>query len=103
MTDASSESSCTEHILLTDCMAFSDTGNHQKLQIIQNIGDDGTKAPVERYFKVLPVVSSKPTNGKKVSSVTHLAVDLLGESEGAMLNIRDDSQHDPDMAVGVMG
>jgi hypothetical protein len=81
-------------------MASSHSGHHQKLQIIQD-SEDSSRERVERYFKVLPVVSKKPLNGKQVSYVTHLAVDLLGESDGAVLSMSQPS--DANMAVGVMG
>ena len=87
-------------VRLSDCMASSDCGHHRKLQIIQD-SDDSSRGPVERYFKVLPVVSKRPLNGKEVSYVTHLAVDLLGESDGMLLSMNHTS--DANMAVGVMG
>jgi hypothetical protein len=91
----------TKPVLLSDCMVSSDSGNHRKLQIINNNSGDSTSEPVERYFKVLPVVSKQPSNGKEVFNVTHLAVDLLGESDGAVLSMSQPS--DTNMAVGVMG
>jgi PAS domain-containing protein len=87
-------------VRLSDCMASSDSGHHRKMQIIQD-SDNSSREPVERYFKVLPVVSKRPLNGKEVSYVTHLAVDLLGESDGVLLGLNYSS--DANMAVGVMG
>ncbi len=102
-------------ILLSDCMVSSCSGNHKKLRLVRN-QDEEKQEPVERYAKVVPIVSKRPVHGAEVSNVTHYSIELICDQDnsdeladslssltkGNMSQIKRQS-HGSGMAVGVMG
>lgn len=102
-------------VLLSDCMLSSGSGNHQKVRFIPN-EDKPNQEPLERYARVVPIVSKRPVHRSEVSNVTHFSVELLSDlnsndelanslsslTNGAMSNIKR-PRHSGDLAVGVMG
>ena len=61
-------------ISLSDCMVSSSTGNHKVI----HFKPDKTGKLIESRIKVSPVVSQRSAN-REVATVTHFAIELLGE------------------------
>lgn len=86
--------------LLTDILASSGSGNHQKLQLVRS---DTSQELVERNAKVIPVVEKKSeTPDEIVSNVTHVAIDFLND-ETRTIQRPSLVHQSSDLAVGVMG